>query len=243
MLEAPGSRKKENMDNIIRENYYHIYNHGNAGEKIFRCTDDYNRFLKLMDKYILSVADIFAWVLMPNHFHFLVRIKSGKEIGYYLQHKDPQNEEAHKFKTTGFVDAARTANADTGRYGEIIPGKIPTPSKHFSHMFNAYTKYYNKKYRRRGSLFEKNYRRKEITNPIYFKNLVIYIHNNPVYHGFCDYPVEYPWSSYLTCISVKHTNLARTEILGWFDEVGNFKSVHEQYLRNPIIDTDELFEE
>lgn len=36
--------------------------------------------LRPIDKYISPVADTFAWVLMKNHFHFLVRIKSESEI-------------------------------------------------------------------------------------------------------------------------------------------------------------------
>ncbi len=61
----------------------------------------------------------------------------------------------------------------------------------------------------------------------YFQQLVVYIHNNPVYHGFVDHPAEYPWSSYLSCISVKPTKLQRETVIGWFDDIANFKVVHE----------------
>ncbi|HPR84549.1 MAG TPA: hypothetical protein PLG33_00780 [Prolixibacteraceae bacterium] len=56
----------------------------------------------------------------------------------------------------------------------------------------------------------------------------MYIHNNPVHHGFCDHPVEYPWSSYLTCISIKPTKLHREQVIGWFDNQANFKYMHNQ---------------
>jgi hypothetical protein len=40
--------------------------------------------------------------------------------------------------------------------------------------------------------------------------------------------VEYPWSSYLTCVSIKPTKLHRTEVVGWFDSEANFKAMHDE---------------
>jgi hypothetical protein len=54
--------------------YYHIYNRGIAGCDIFREKDNYEYFLNLYDKYISGIASTFAWALMGNHFHLLVRI-------------------------------------------------------------------------------------------------------------------------------------------------------------------------
>ena len=58
--------------------------------------------------------------------------------------------------------------------------------------------------------------------------MVLYIHNNPVHHGFCSHPVEYPWSSYLTCISEKQTKLQRDKVIGWFENAEKFKLAHNQ---------------
>lgn len=65
------------------ESYYHIYNRGINRCDLFRESKDYKHFLRLYEKYIEPIADTFAWVLMPNHFHLLIRIKSEKEIGIY----------------------------------------------------------------------------------------------------------------------------------------------------------------
>jgi len=62
--------------------------------------------------------------------------------------------------------------------------------------------------------------------------MVLYIHNNPVHHGFCDHPVEYPWSSYLTCISIKPTRLKREAVLGWFDSEANFKKLYDEKMED-----------
>ena len=62
--------------------HYHIYNRVNGSENLFRKEADYRRFLLLYDKYISPVADTMAWVLMPNHFHFLVKIREGMVYKY-----------------------------------------------------------------------------------------------------------------------------------------------------------------
>lgn len=99
-------------------------------------------------------------------------------------------------------------------------------SQSFSNLFNAYTKAFNKKYNRHGALFERPSKRKSISNYNYLQNLICYIHNNPVHHRFCEDPIEYPWSSYLSCISEKATKIRRTEVLKLFNDIENFKYVH-----------------
>jgi putative transposase len=59
---------------------YHIYNKGINGQEIFLYSNHYERFLRLYEKHIDSIADTFAWCLMKNHFHFLVKIKEQELI-------------------------------------------------------------------------------------------------------------------------------------------------------------------
>ena len=62
--------------------FYHIYNRGTDGCNLFREADNYEHFLGLYDKYISPVAETFAWVLMPNHFHLLVKVKEETDIRF-----------------------------------------------------------------------------------------------------------------------------------------------------------------
>ena len=56
--------------------YYHIYNRGNNRENIFFEERNYHYFMQLYAKYIEPVADTFAYCLMRNHFHLLLRLKT-----------------------------------------------------------------------------------------------------------------------------------------------------------------------
>jgi putative transposase len=57
------------------EHYYHIYNRGNNRENIFIEERNYRYFMQLYQKYILPVCDTFAYCLLRNHFHILIRVK------------------------------------------------------------------------------------------------------------------------------------------------------------------------
>lgn len=127
------------MKNDFLENgfYYHIYNRANNYEKMFYEEENYRYFLQLMVKYLFSVCQIYAYCLLENHFHILVRIKEENEI--------PE---------------------------EIRKKKV---SQHFSNMFNAYTKAINKRYKRRGCLFQEHLGRKRIMEEKYLIDATVYI--------------------------------------------------------------------
>jgi putative transposase len=59
---------------------YHIYARGENREKVFFDERIYPFFLRLCARYIEPVADTYAYCLLPDHFHFLVRIRTGEEI-------------------------------------------------------------------------------------------------------------------------------------------------------------------
>ncbi|QBN19886.1 transposase [Flavobacterium nackdongense] len=183
---------------LENEKYYHIYNRGINSDLLFKENSNYEYFLKLYDLHIEPMAETYAWCLMKNHFHFLIRIKDKEEI-----------------KTENVIQ----------------------PSQSFSNLFNAYTKAFNKKYNRHGALFERPFKRKGIENENYFQNLIAYIHNNPVHHSICEHPLQYPWSSYISCISNKPTKLKRKEVMKLFGDIENFKYVHELKSNDVSIDT------
>ncbi|MCB9266528.1 MAG: transposase [Lewinellaceae bacterium] len=59
---------------------YHIYNRGNNRDLLFREEENYHYFLRLAQKHIAPVADIYAYALLPDHFHFLARVKDEEEL-------------------------------------------------------------------------------------------------------------------------------------------------------------------
>jgi putative transposase len=171
--------------------YYHLYNTGIDGRKIFNDHQDYQRFMRLL--YICngdqpvsyrasrrqpldkikrgrSQVDLSAYCLMPNHFHLLIH---EQEVGGVTQ----------------------------------FMGKLLT----------AYSMYFNKRSGREGRLFRNCFRAEHIADEVYLRYLFAHIHLNPVklinQHwkdgGLVDiiatkrYLANYPYSSYLDYLLVK----------------------------------------
>lgn len=59
---------------------YHFYNRGNNQENIFVEERNYNYFLLLMKKYIVPIADVYAYCLLKNHFHIALKIKDNDDL-------------------------------------------------------------------------------------------------------------------------------------------------------------------
>lgn len=184
------------------EHCYHIYNRGNNGENLFREERNYRHFLALYAKHVLPVVDTFAYCLLKNHFHLLVRIKSEAEQERWF--------------------------CETNRLPHLPDGWRPKqPAQQFSHCFNAYTKAINNAYGRTGSLFENPFKRIKVDSDAHFVRLIPYIHQNPQRHGLVGDFRAWPWSSYHALRSPAPTRLAREATLLWFGDVEQFEAAHQ----------------
>ena len=108
------------------DTYYHIYNHANGDENLFREKKNYHFFLKKYHQHIDPIAETIAWCLMPNHFHLLVKIKSEEEM---------KNSTFSKFETLEKLIRL-----------EKLEDKNNFISKQFSNFFSSYTQSFNKIY-------------------------------------------------------------------------------------------------
>jgi len=169
---------------------YHIYNRGNNSDIVFPDVGNYDYFLFLMKRHLLPIADIYAYCLMNNHFHLVLRIKDESDL--------PDN-----FKKR--------------------------PSQAFSNMFNAYTRAINNFTGRTGSLFEKNFERKLISEEAYLRNAISYVHCNPVHHGICSNFNEYPFTSIHEYAGDNKLLISESFPLQLFDGLENFITFHEQF--------------
>ena len=60
---------------FVPELHYHIYNRGNNHERIFFEPDNYVYFLKKIKEYLVPVADVLVYCLMPTHYHIVARVR------------------------------------------------------------------------------------------------------------------------------------------------------------------------
>jgi putative transposase len=66
--------------------YYHVFNRGASKGRIFFGPDNYRYCIRLVDKYRREqLVSVFAYCLMPNHYHFLLRQNVDGSISKFLQ--------------------------------------------------------------------------------------------------------------------------------------------------------------
>jgi putative transposase len=189
---------------------YHIYNRGNNREDLFISRRDYLEFLYLVQRYVLPCVDLYAFCLMRNHFHMLLRIKTEPEW---------------RLKQLLTVDAQ--------------PFQPFEPSRRLGDCFNAYAKRVNLRIDRVGSLFQKPYRRKCADSYAYLAGATRYIHRNPEMHGFVDDFREWPWSSYGLIVGQHESPICRDEVAAWFGGIDNLVTAHLMGPRDTVIDHSE----
>jgi putative transposase len=192
--------------------HYHIYTHANGTENLFRNDENFRYFLQQYQKYIPAITDTLAFCLMPNHLHLLVRVKREAELTAYFKTKYP---------TKDLTGLAGGSNQD-------LSGLERLTILQFSHLFNAYTKAYNKVYNRRGSLFIRSFKRKKITSDHYLTKIIHYIHANPVQHGFVKSISDWRWSSFHYIVTGETSFVKHQEVLRWFGNQDQFLRYHNK---------------
>jgi REP element-mobilizing transposase RayT len=94
---------------FLSNNYYHIYNRGNDGHRIFLEPENYAFFLRRLRKYFdCPPAQLVAYSLMPNHYHALVFLEGASDFSNVL-----------RGFTTSYV---RAFNKWHGRVGYLYQG-------------------------------------------------------------------------------------------------------------------------
>ena len=141
--------------NLVTGEYYHIYNRGNSKQKIFHDNEDYFRFMSL-----------FYACNSKNNFRIFT---------LYKQESPYDFERGYQIVSIGSF-------CIMPNHFHILITQIEENgiSKFMQKLTTAYVMYYNKKYKRTGSLFEGKFKAEHANNDRYLKYLFSYIHLNPV---------------------------------------------------------------
>jgi REP element-mobilizing transposase RayT len=111
------------------------------------------------------------------------------------------------------------------------PDRVSPPcqgAEALRHLFNAYAQWFNKKTDRTGGLFRRPFRRKRITDDEYLKQVVYYIHRNPLHHKLSRNPADWEFSSFRAIAGSMPTMVNRDQVLDWFDDRDNFIEYHKE---------------
>jgi putative transposase len=211
------------MQPLQPDTSYHVFNHANGFENVFREAENYRYFMEKYRRYISPIAETYAYCLMPNHFHLVVRIRKRSVIEQLIINSSNFSK-VQNFGKVGFV----------GKVGieKIVNDNVIEKylSKQFANFFSCYTQSFNKSYKRMGSLFIKNFKREPIDDKQHFFNAVIYTHRNPIHHGFRERFEEWDYSSFFEIINNRSEVVEVEKLIKTFGGRDLFMDRHQQNL-------------
>jgi putative transposase len=205
------------MTSLQPDTSYHIFNHANGFENVFREVENYRYFLEKYQLYIFPIAETYAWCLMPNHFHLVVSIRKRNVIEELIS-----NSTSKTFSKVPNFGKGEISSHDIEKF----------LSKQFANLFSCYTQSFNKMYNRKGSLFIKNFKREPITDKRHFIKAVVYTHRNPIHHGFRERFDEWEFSSYFDITEEMNGLVEPRKLFKIFGSKENFIQQHQQSLDN-----------
>lgn len=186
---------------IIPDEYYHIYNRGNNKQPIFRDEKDWARFLFLI-------------IYFQSRLTFY---NLGRQVAHFVRHSvfnilHEVVEEIIKNRSVELINFTLMPN----HFHLIIRGlKEKGISQYMQRVLNAYTKYFNTKYKTSGHLFQGPFQIVHIENDNQLLYLSAYLHRNPrEIKEWLDKEHLFPYSSYQDCVNKNRWGaLLKTDII------------------------------
>ncbi len=182
------------------EHIYHLYNRSINNELLFTSRKNYLFFLKKIRENIKPYADIYAWCLMPNHFHLMIEVNN---VYFTKVFEAGYSKEINLNSSIGILLSSYThaINKSLKRNGSLFQqhtkAECMTKAIKISPVwFNTFD----------GALLNRTLTEKEYPS-VCFE----YIHNNPVNAGMVQKASQWEFSSYRDYFSNRKGTLVNFE--------------------------------
>jgi putative transposase len=122
------------------DDLYHVYNRGNEKQKLFFNRENYLFFLRKVRKEWRPYADVLVYCLMPNHFHFILKIKSHGCDFVVLKGKQTHMQNLSKTIGKTLSSYTQAINLERSRTGNLFQKKTKAKNLrdcHGSYLINC----------------------------------------------------------------------------------------------------------
>ncbi len=204
-------RKNKYVQDWVPEKHYHLYNHAVHLNDCFLSPEDYLTFIALLGSRFRFFCEIYAFCLIPNHFHIAVRLKSVWELieGVQLM--------PNEFRGLNDAKFLRREMSYTAYVGQLAGAAM-----------NSYTGYFNSKTNRKGPLMFRPIRRVETTNLGFSRGLVCYVDLNFAKHHLGKATDSYPYTS----LGKQYEFINYDELYAGFGGKQAYITYHKTYMAN-----------
>ena len=192
---------------ILGGHYYHIFNRGSNRQNIFHTTENYHYFLKLLNQFLNEYVHFFAYALLPNHFHIVIKVK------------DEITLESTRNRSLSLKNGSLKTITNEEEIGKLVVRQLKK-------MFITYAMAINKQENRVGNLFDPKYKRLEINNQDYLEYAIFYTHFNLEKHGVIGNYKNHKYSSFKAITGKSKTNIHKEFVLELFGDKEEFINYH-----------------
>ena len=198
------AKKEHYYTRFENDGIYHVYNRTVDKKPMFTSDENYAYFIRQFDKYLSNYIKIYAYNLLGNHFHFMIKVNDLTDLTSF-----------QKLSNLELPNQQKSTH-------DIV-------SHQFKKFFQSYAMAFNKEQKRIGTLFQTPFKRVRVEEENYLRELACYINTNAQKHNLVKDFRDWKWSSYHNIISNKETKLLKEELISYFEDTDNFKYCHIEY--------------
>jgi len=169
--------------------------------------EQFRTYMRMMENF--SGCRVLAYCLMCNHFHILLEVppkpRDGLSDEALLKRLHGLYSKAYVATVAKELAEARQAVADglapdgeayVQRIHERFTYRMHDLSEFMKTLLQRFTRWHNRLSKRRGNLWEENFKSILVEDGLASRTMAAYIDLNPVRAGMVRDPAEYRWSSY-----------------------------------------------
>lgn len=197
---------RNSVKQFLPDSYYHLYNRGVEKRNIFLDEQDYVVFLSYLKNYLL-----------PKDLPGLNSIAVDSKAGWREREKALKLLRMNNFN--GDLELIAYCLMPNHFHFLVKQKEANTIDSFTNSLLTRYSMYFNKKYKRIGTLFQDVYKAVLVSTDEQLLHLTRYLHRNPISQGV---PLRgYRYSSYLDYLGNKATEWIKPiEILSFFSSTG-----------------------
>lgn len=196
---------------FLPECFYHIVCKSIDGILLFREDIDYKVFLQRFQQFTNHLFDVWSYCLLTNHTHQVVKIKPLQLVVENIK------------KITDQTLAMKSFLSDQNNE-LLFDAMIERQMNSFLVSFANYT---NNKYKRKGGLFQKPFRRIQVADDIHLQQAIIYVHANAQKHHIVSDFKNHPYTSYTAILNNEAALIDNKNVLNFFGGTDKFVAIHK----------------
>ncbi|MEO7263906.1 MAG: hypothetical protein ABIW38_03290 [Ferruginibacter sp.] len=199
---------------FIANAFYHIVCKSIDGILLFKQPQDYAVFYERFRKFNSAFFNVWSYSLLSNHTHHIVKIKSIEDIVDYLE-SDKNN------STTVSMNSFLQEPASESLLDTML-------ERQMNSFLVSYANYYNNSYKRKGGLFQKPFKRIQITDDAHLQQAVIYTNANAQKHKLVNDFTTYPYTSYTEVLLNCNSSVCCKDVIEFFGSRDQFIKIHKE---------------